>query len=257
MRKDGCDLRGLGILVTRPAAQAESLAELIRAHGGRPMLFPTIEIRPPDDPAPARTLLTDLADFDIVIFISRNAVEFALPLVDLAQLRQSRIAAVGAATARALNAEGLNVALQPAERFDSEALLQLADLQQVSGKRVLIVRGVGGRETLAETLRDRGARVDYAEVYRRCRPVLDASALIADWSGQVQIASATSNAILDNLFALLGEAGQGLLRSTPLLVISQRMVEHAKKSGCRKVFLADSASDQALLDGFGRIATEL
>ena len=91
-------LTGLGVLVTRPAGQAHGLCRLIEAAGGRAIPFPTTLIQPVLDPAPARTLLA--ADWDLMVFISRNAVEYGLPLCPGGRPRATALAAVGEATAR-------------------------------------------------------------------------------------------------------------------------------------------------------------
>ena len=166
-------LAGLGILVTRPAHQADRLCELIKQAGGRALRFPVIEILPPHDTAPLAALIDTLDDADIAIFISANAVEHGLALLRARRDLPAalKLAAIGRSTGAALRATlGRGPDICPAERFDSEALLALEAMQKVHGKRIVIFRGEGGREVLAETLRARGATVEYADVYRRARP---------------------------------------------------------------------------------------
>ena len=74
-----CNLAGRGVLITRPVAQAEGLCRLVEAAGGRPICFPTVAIEPIADRGPVRELL--LRDWDLILFVSRNAVEQALPLL--------------------------------------------------------------------------------------------------------------------------------------------------------------------------------
>ena len=175
------DLGGRGVLVTRPADQAEPLCRLIEAANGRPIPFPTIEIIPARDPRAAQDLLAQ--PWDLMVFISRNAVEHAVRLTPAAAPwgKARLLAAVGRATAIALGDAGRPPDLVPGERYDSETLLALPELARPLGWRVLIVRGEGGRATLADTLAARGAEVTYAEVYRRSRPEVDAGPLIARW----------------------------------------------------------------------------
>ncbi len=157
------------------------------------------------------------------------------------------IAAVGQATADELSEYGLEPTLVPAQRFDSEGLLSLPELQDMQGKHVIIVRSNGGRSHLRSELENRGARVDYAEVYQRLLPNRNPANLLAGWHRLVDVVTATSNQLLDNLFTLLGDEGGDLLQSTPLIVISPRMAEYAEKLGCQQIYLADNASDGAIL----------
>jgi uroporphyrinogen-III synthase len=113
---------------------------------------------------------------------------------------------------------------------------------------VLIVRGVGGRPLLGDTLRARGAEVGYAEVYRRLRPAADPTPLLARWRVEVDLVTATSAELLDNLVAMLGESGWPLLRETPLLVISERMAQRANALGFTQVVGAPGADDESVLD---------
>ena len=244
-----CHLGGLSVLVTRPAHQAEGLCDLIEAAHGRPVRFPTLEVLGPADKHAARAALSIASRADMLIFVSANAVQFAFPLLPDQLPLDIAIAAVGRATARALAETGLDATLVP-ERMDSEGLLALPALEAVSGKSIVILRGNGGRELLAEVLGKRGARVTQVEVYRRQLPRRSAAArsLVSGWGQLVDVVVATSNAIFDNLVQLIGNEGMTLLRTTPLIVVSQRPAEHAVANGCERVFLANSASDRDLLD---------
>jgi uroporphyrinogen-III synthase len=243
----GCDLSGIGVLVTRPAHQGEALCRLIRSYGGRPIHFPALEIHGPEDPAALRTLLAGIEHYDIAFFVSANAVHYGLELLGGTLPASLQVAAVGTGTARALAAYAIAVALLPEERFDSAALLALPALQQVAGKRILIFRGNGGHPLLGDTLRERGAEVVYAEVYRRERPAADAAPLRARWPQEIRIVTATSLELLHNLVVLLGEAGRSLLQETPLVVVSEAMRRRAEELGCRHVLMAPRAEDAALV----------
>lgn len=243
-----CDLAGLNVLVTRPAHQSEELCEHIQAAHGRPLRFPALEILGPADKHAARRDLADSARADLLIFVSANAVQYAFPLLPKQLPLDIDIAAVGSATARALSDAGLEPTLVP-QRMDSEGLLALPALRALPGALVFILRGNGGRELLADTLSQRGADVRQVEVYRRRLPRRRAAAdnLTRNWAQLVQVVTATSNAILDNLFTLLGEAGAAHLRTTPLVVVSQRMAAYAVQRGCEIVHVANSARDADLL----------
>ena len=253
-RRD-CDLAGRGVLVTRPAAQAEGFCRLVATAGGCPVRFPTIEIRPPADPAIAAARLAE--PWDVIIFISRNAVEGALDLAGAA-LRASpaRLAAVGRATAAAMRSAGISPSLVPAAGFDSEALLALPALGAVAGRRVLVVRGEGGRALLATTLAERGAEVAYAEVYRRAIPARDAAPELPAWRESLGFITATSDEVLYNLLALVPETAQPWLKGLPLAVLSARGADSARKLGFARVAVAPHPGDDGLLAAVCALARE-
>jgi len=243
-------LAGLGVLVTRPEQQADALCRLIEQYGGVAIRCPALRIAEPHDWTPALVIFDRLADNHWVIFTSANAVDRAWPLI---QERggfppQLDIAAVGQATARALERCGVTGCLCPAQGFTSEALLALPRFQNVAGQRIVIVRGEGGREYLADTLTARGAHVDRAEVYRREPPSADIGALLERWAhGEIGAVVITSTESLHNLFAMLGAIGQPYLRNTPLVVVSARIRRSAVEQGCRHLLLAREASDEAIV----------
>ncbi len=246
------------MLVTRAAHQSAPLCELIRSHGGRPVAFPALEICGPEAPAVIRSQLARLDRFDMAIFISPNAVTHSLAMLEeKSQLDRLKIAAVGKSTTRSLEQAGLTVATVPSGRFDSEALLEMPELQQVKGLQIIIFRGNGGRPLLGDTLRQRGAAVTYAEVYRRTCPAADPAELLSRWSTAVQVVTTTSIDILNNLVTLLGREGMHRLRSTPLLVVSKRMQSAAQKLGCRNIILAQRADDPSVVKALCRwVATK-
>ncbi len=245
-------LAGLGVLVTRPAHQAEELCKRLSEVGAMPVRFPAIVIAPPTDPDAAGAVIDRLETFDLAIFISANAVEQGVAAVRARRTWPERLptASIGAATARALEAHGLAPAVRPEQRFDSEALLEHPELAGMHGKRVVIFRGEGGRELLAETLRARGAEVVYAEVYRRVCPDVDPAPLLARWrAGEIGVAIVTSVEGLENLHALLGPAGHLLLQATPLVVASDRVLQKAQDLGVgRPCHVARASSDQGLFE---------
>jgi uroporphyrinogen-III synthase len=225
-------LAGVGVLVTRPAEQAADLVAAIEAAGGHSIAFPVIEIAPRSPQAIAAEL-AGRADPDIVIFISRNAVEHGL-----AWSGRGAIAAVGPATAAAIEAAARVVDIYPASGFDSESLLEEPALRDVRGKTVRIIRGNGGRELLATTLRERGAVVDYLEVYARRLPDYPESQiedvrrrLEAGQIGAVVVMSVES---LHNLLALLPESCHAALAKTRLVTPASRVIKEVadRLPGC-------------------------
>lgn len=230
-------LRDRGIVVTRPRELAGGLARLIEAAGGRPVLFPTIEIADLPGWAPPR-----LEAGDVVVFVSPMAVQKGL--ARLGDLPAGVLAAaVGAGTRRELERHGVRDVLAPADTADSEALLALAELREMAGRRVAIFRGEDGRALLGDTLAQRGARVAYVACYRRLRPAADTSALAADWN-RVHAVTVSSGEGLANLAGMLGS---GLLGSRPLFVPHERVAERARSLGIPEVVLA-GAGDAEMLE---------
>ncbi len=243
------DLSDVGVLVTRAAHQAGSLCGQIAAQGGLPIRFPAVEIIRPADLELARAQMASAEDYDFLIFISQNAVLYGLKLSPDEKLTSGpALVAVGRSTAQRLAEAGYPVDVVPENRFDSEALLETPELKNVRGCRVLIVRGNGGREYLANELTQRGALVAYAEVYTRHCPEKDATNLIQRWRDDIDIVTVTSIDLLDNLFTLFGEEEAELIKQTPLVVVSDRMRQNARERGCQNVILSKGAEDQYLVE---------
>jgi uroporphyrinogen-III synthase len=244
-------LNGARILVTRPQHQAHTLCRLIEGQQGVAVAFPTLEIVAADDRDRIAEVLTNLHRFQWVVFISANAVNFALLANDgkIDQFRNARIAAIGQATAKALAAAGLTADLLPAHGSDSRALLAMPAMQQVSGQRILIVRGAGGLDTLRQELNHRGADVDYLDVYQRAIPPADpAPVLDLLKQNRLDLIIATSGEAVKNLLIMLGEKNQNLALTIPLVVVSDRIRQIAENSGFERIFVTDSPSDTAILN---------
>ena len=245
-------LAGVGVLVTRPAHQANALCEAIENLGGSAIRFPVLQIDDVDDTSLLNQQIDSLDSYDIAIFISPNAVKKA---VNLIQARKKwpnnvKIAAVGKTSAKALDSLGLIADIFPSRRFNSEALLSLEEMQDVSGKNIIIFRGEGGRELLAETLKSRGARVEYAECYKRSKPKADVSALLKHWArGEINIIITTSNEGLHNLYDMVGQLGRQWLIKTPMIVISDRGADLALQLGFKqRPIVSSQASDEAIVN---------
>ncbi len=213
------------MLVTRPRTQAIELANAIERHGGQAFCFPVIEIVARDTHA-IQDELDGQASPDIVIFISRNAVEHGIEYTGGAL-----IAAIGPATTEAVQAAGRVVDIRPSSGYDSEHLLAEASLRDVAGKRVRIIRGSQGRELLAEELRARGATVDYLSVYERRLPDVDPdtlSELERRWrQGNINVITVMSVQSLANLDRILPDWCAAQVASTPLVTPSGRVLKEA------------------------------
>lgn len=250
-------LQGRHVVVTRPAGQAAHLAEALVALGAKPVLFPVLAIFDVEDAGPLRDIAARLDDYDWAAFVSPNAVEKALGVV-LAHRKwpaRLRAATVGRSSEQALAAFGVTDVVSPQDRFDSEALVALPELQDVRGKRVVIFRGDGGRELLGDTLAERGARVEYVTCYRRGKPALDPAPLHRLWTGgHLDAVTATSSEGLRNLYEMVGKLGQAWLRKTPTFVPHARIAEQARALGLHEVILTGPGDDglvKGLIEHFG------
>jgi uroporphyrinogen-III synthase len=240
-------LSGLGILVTRPARQAAGFAQKVTALGGESVIFPAIVILPPADPAALKRAHAALDAYDIAIFISPNAVEYGAPDPRRWPARVN-VLAPGPGTAEALAAAGIAGVRIPETTFDSEGLLELPELTDVRGKRVLILRGDGGREHLGDSLRSRGARVDAVACYRRARPRSDVQGLAEAFrDGRIDIVTITSSEALDNLWSMADDAIRAAWRARPTLAPHPRIVAHASAKGLSVV--ATAGGDAGLIAG--------
>lgn len=244
------DLKGKKILVTRPARQADHLCAMIEQAGGVPIRLPAMDIQPIAGNTGLDAILSGLHNYDCAIFVSRNAVSYALPLVQGKTLAGLQIIALGEGTADVLKAAGMHVVAHGGAQADSEALLALPMLQEemVRNRRIIIFRGTGGREMLADTLRARGALVDYAEVYQRIRPCYETAVLDQIWFiDRPDRIVVTSSEALQNLFAILGPEHRVIMLDTELVVIGARMAGLAMDLGFRKPPIVADATDTGLL----------
>lgn len=253
------NLQGLHVLITRPRGRGETLAAAIQAAGGHVREVPLLAVEPLDPQTDAairaatETRLRQLDRYDAVIAISINAVQFGLQWASQFWPQWPQALhwyGIGAATAEALAAWGTSAAA-PAHGMNTEALLALPALQQIEGRRFLILRGVGGREALAAQLRARGAVVDYAECYRRIAPVLDAETR-ARLSEPVDAICVNSAETLANLWNNLPWDRLPLdcaarVRAQALIVPSARVAERAAELGFSRVVVAANAGTAATL----------
>jgi uroporphyrinogen-III synthase len=243
------ELSGRCIVLTRPHEHAAGLADRIRAAGGEPLVFPAIEILPPEDSDALARVIARLEDFQLAIFISRTAAAKGHAAVTARRgwPKDLRVAAVGAGTAATLRRLGFDAVIAPGGQADSEALAALPELQDLRGKSVVVFRGQGGREWLRAALETRGARVDYAECYRRMRPAADTGPLLARWQrGEITAVSITSAEGLTNFLDMLGPAGKDCLCATPVFVPHPRVAEAAARLGLREVIVAGSGDEQTV-----------
>jgi uroporphyrinogen-III synthase len=222
-------LEGLGVVITRPREPAEDAARVLEREGARAFVFPTLAIEDAPPGPELEAAIESLPRASLAIFVSANAVEKGLAAV---RARREwppgvEVAAVGEATAQALRNSGFAHVISPRERHDSEALLQAPRLLAVEGQNIIVFRGEGGRELLKQALEARGARVSYAQCYRRVRPAADSAALLHAWDrGEVHAVSALSAETLENFVALLGAEADRRLSSVVLVVPHEAIAAH-------------------------------
>jgi len=244
-------LAGRHIVVTRPAGQATHLAQQLYELGAHPVLFPVLAIEALSDVTPILDAAIRLEHYDWAMFVSPNAVEKALSVI-LTHRKwpdSVRVATVGHSSEQALEKFGIRHVVAPQERFDSEALLALPEFAAVAGQRVLIFRGDGGRELFGDTLKARGAAVDYLTCYRRGKPTLDPAPLLKRWGdGRLDALTVTSSEGLRNLYEMVGKLGQGWMKRTPTFVPHARIAEQAQALGLHEIITTGPA-DAGLLAG--------
>ena len=221
----------------------------IVALGGRALGLPGTRVRVAEDAAAIRHALRAARTADVVIFVSPNAVRHAFSILpDLRFARPSRICAVGAGTARALQRRGIRDVLWPRSRQDSEGLLALPELAGLRGLRIVLVDAPQGRDLLPRGLRARGAAVGHIPVYRRGAARLDRRhlAALADAAAPlfVQLSSVESLVHLhERLPAVLFEK---LVRAEAI-ASSERIATAARALGWRRVHIAASAAPVDML----------
>ncbi|WP_312492003.1 uroporphyrinogen-III synthase [Pseudomonas cremoris] len=236
------------VLLTRPAEESTALAASLSDAGIFSSSLPLLDIQPLAVTPEQQAVFRNLGRYCALIVVSKPAARLATQQLDQAW-PQLPWFSVGAATAQVLAEHGLNVHY-PQTGDDSEALLQLPALREAvarPGARVLILRGEGGRELLAQRLREQGASVDYLELYRRFLPAYEAGVL-------------TQRIQLERLNGVVVSSGQGFLHlqtlagadwpqvaQLPLFVPSPRVLEMAQAAGAEKVVDCRGASAAALL----------
>ncbi len=245
-------LAGLRVILTRPRHQCAALIDLFDRLGAEARCLPVIDIEPPRDANAAVDALEGFGRYDIAIFTSANAVTGALSLKpDLPEIARSpEVAAVGPATRRALERAGVSVNIVPEMHYSSEGLLSHPRFKAsaMRGKRVLIVKGEGGRGLLAEALGRAGARVDCVDVYRRSRPEVRISELLPESLSGFHLIVITSGTAIEHLLDIASEAERRQILAMPMLASSERIAGIARNRGVRQSpLVADGPEDEALV----------
>jgi uroporphyrinogen-III synthase len=233
------------VLLTRPAGSNQSMSDALRRRGIAHLITPLLSLAP--NPVTPEQL-QQLARADMLIFISANAVQFAAAALAEGFPAKAEYFAVGQATLDALASHGVSATMAPESCQQTEGLLSLPALATPAGKHITIVRGVGGRELLAQQLIEGGATVQYWELYRRECPPLKASEVCHRWrDAGIDTIVITSGEILQNLLELVPKELFAWLRACHIIVPSTRVEAQALAFGMTQVTNAGAANSQAIL----------
>ncbi len=230
-------LAGKRVLVTRSRSQASSLVSALRLEGAFPVELPAIEVQQRVDDEALRDAISllDASGYRWVVFTSANAVEVFLDALmqqrDLRAFGDTRICAIGPATAQALVTRGLRPDLVPAEAIGEDVARALVARGGLEGARVLLPRAELARDVIPDTLRGAGAEVDDLPLYLAAPPAEPpAEALALVRGGHIDVVTFTSSSTVRNLADLLGGDLSPLAGAT-VACIGPATAETAREAG--------------------------
>ena len=239
-------------MITRPAHQATGLSQKLESEGATVFIFPTLEITAAELSTQSKKTIHQIDQFDMIIFISPNAVEHGLNHIqdNIILPKNILLATIGQGSAKTLSHKlGKQPDITPHNNFNSEGLLATDAMQEIANKRILIIRGNGGREYLKETLEQRGASVEYLTAYQRKKPTTSTTNL-EQYLQNNQIAAIVITSIesLKNLVEMTPKTVISNLFNIPLLLINSRLTDAAKKIGfSNKLLIAKEACDDEIV----------
>jgi uroporphyrinogen III methyltransferase/synthase len=251
-------LRGRTIVITRPRHQAASFAEALRAQGARVLLAPVIELLPPRTFAPLDRAIARLGAYDALIFTSANGVarffsRLEARRADVRELKGVEVVAIGPATAAAVEARGLRVAMVP-EEYRAEGIIEALSRRDLRGAHILIPRATVARDVLVKALRSRGAEVEVVPVYRTVRSREGAAEVRAALrSGRLDLVTFTSSSTVTSFAALFrGRRDARLLRRVPVAAIGPITAATARQERFRVVVMPKSYTVEGLTEAIVR-----
>lgn len=234
-------------LITRALHQATALSQQLTTAGYDTVTLPCIEIITLK-PSNINSITQHISDYDFCIFTSTNVIP-ALPQ-PITLCKQAF--AIGPATAEAL--QSLNIVAKLPSTFSSEGLLDLTELQNCHGKRIAIFTGEAPRPLLKETLTQRGATVEEVICYKRLCPTYTEADLAPIVSQSFTAIICMSPEIMDNLVTIFSYH-QPWLWAQPVMVISEKMQQHANQLGFKTIYRADNTSCHAIITTIANILT--
>lgn len=245
------------VIITRPPAQADALAQRVTALGREAVLFPLLEIHPLSDPAPLQAALQDVASYALVAFVSPNAIDAVFAVLSCWP-RNVALAVMGEGSRSALALHGVTAAnatiISPrdSQRTDSQTLLEALDVDALRGQRVLIIRGETGRELLADALRAIGAQVTQVAAYRRVAPELDDARcrqlrqLLDSQNDWIVTSSEALRILMQMVKQVAKDVGVAKMQQQRIIVPHARIAETAQLLGFSDITLTGSGDEQLL-----------
>ena len=248
------------VLVTRPAGQADSLCRLLEQSGYRPLHCPMLELEALTGPEPNnRARLQQLDEYQILIFVSANAVSFGMAWIEDYWLQfptGPRCLSVGQASAELLRSYRLKVEF-PVDNMSSEGLLALPSLLDVEGQRILIFKGEGGRDYLRTELLKRGASVDELVTYRRRPPAMAVGQLFALLqANDCHRLLISSGEGLHNMVSLLTASELEQVLPRQIVVPGGRVTGEAAALGFSRITTAANATDEAMMTALRQVGAD-
>lgn len=232
------------LLITRPRYQARALAQQALNEGWRALSLPLFTIAPVDSEEERKARLDAVADADWWIFTSTNAVALT---ASAGPDQWARCAAIGAATANALETAGHAPEAVPEGSFSTEALLALPEFAEVGGQRIVIIGNASPRHTLRDMLAERGAQVETLAVYR-LEAIEHSAEEVASHVSDADIAILTSVSAAERLWSLSDASTRRRLAEMPLVVPSERVADYCRSRGMHGPHaVAQPMSNAALL----------
>jgi uroporphyrinogen-III synthase len=249
-------LKNVSLWITRPHGQADQLSTMLQKRGAKVLHLPMIEIEKIAISKKARASIKKLKNYDLVFFISTNAANLGMELIDEEFSRlpdKPAYFAPGPTTAKVLESYGLK-ASYPDKAMSTEALSILPEIRSIlenknKKKKALIFRGQGGRELLANTLRAKGVEVEYIELYKRTLPSFSEAYLKELSTAKKPDGIIFSSAEAIQNFIALFEKVYPEYKSIPVFLSSERLMGIARDAGFANTVLLKAANDQSVVDG--------
>lgn len=240
------------VILTRQHRYLGNTAAILQRLDFQPTHVPTLQVHVINSPF-LLNAFANLTQYTDILFVSRNAVEIAMPMIQSqGGLPESvRVMAVGSETAKQLYGFDIK-ALFPNVGNGVEALLNVAQLADLSGRKILVVRGEHGLDWPAEEMRRRGANVDQAFAYRQSLPEASQSELLSCMAQNTDLAGVFAHSVqsLENLMSISSDSRGRILLAT-LVAGSQRIADEAVRQGwIGEVRIAESPSNKHMMIAF-------
>lgn len=230
-------LTGLRLWITRPHDQAAGLIAAVKSAGADVLPLPLLEIAPPLDLPALDAVLARLDEFDLAIFVSPSALDAVFDRLHHGWPANLPVAVMGPGSALRAAERKIPHIIAPTSQFDSAGLLQQPELQALTGQRVVLFRGDGGRDALPQTLVERGAELTLVSAYRRLPPTFDDAHLRAELSGGCDGIVVSSSEAVQYLFRIAGALTRQQLQSVLFFAPHPRIIEALAAEGAERAVL--------------------